>query len=113
MKKAKDYLQNVNSFTTREELYNIGRQIQEDAIRETVKNCAENAEMRKICEGKQIEEIYPIYSYGETNIDEMGIRTKEDFIITGHGRRLKYEKEYNVINKQSILSVADKLIKEL
>ena len=46
MKKAKDYLGNVNTFTTREELYNIGRQIQEDAIRETVKECSKNISIK-------------------------------------------------------------------
>lgn len=43
MKKAEDYLKNVNSFTTREELYEIGKQMQIDAIDEAVKLCAKKA----------------------------------------------------------------------
>ena len=43
MKKAEEYLGHVTAFTTREELYEIGRQIQRDSIKETVKTCADKA----------------------------------------------------------------------
>jgi len=41
MKKGTEYLKNVTAFTTREELYNIGKQIQIETIEEAVKLCAE------------------------------------------------------------------------
>lgn len=44
MKTAEEYLKNVTASTTREELYDIGKQIQIDAIDATVKMCAEKAE---------------------------------------------------------------------
>ena len=36
MKEPVEYLGNVNAFTTREELYNIGKQIQNDAYNEAI-----------------------------------------------------------------------------
>ena len=39
MKKPIEYLGNVTAFTTREELYKIGRQIQEDAINKALELC--------------------------------------------------------------------------
>jgi len=76
-----NYLGKVNIFTTREELYNIGKQIQEDTIRETVKKCIENVYCDLIHP--------PNEEYPELE-----------------------ESEYRVV-KSSILSIADKLIKEL
>ena len=46
MKSAEEYLKNVTCLTLREELYSIGKQMQIDAIEETVKLCAENAETK-------------------------------------------------------------------
>ena len=77
MRKAEDYLKEINSLTLREDLYKIGKQMQEDAIREAVKECANSA----------------CVIGGQSNI----------LYMTPLGR----------VDRYSILSVADKLIKEL
>ena len=41
MKKSEEYLGHVTAFTTRQELYEIGRQMQRESIDETVKACAD------------------------------------------------------------------------
>ena len=45
MKKSEDYLGYVTAFTTRQELYEIGRQMQIDAIKTAVNTCAEKARL--------------------------------------------------------------------
>lgn len=44
MKEPIEYLRNVNSFTTREELYNIGRQMQNDAYNEAINDVVTSVE---------------------------------------------------------------------
>jgi len=44
IKEPIEYLGHVNCFTTREELYNIGRQMQIDAYNEAINDAAKNAE---------------------------------------------------------------------
>lgn len=43
MKEPIEYLGHINSFTTREELYEIGKQMQIDAWNEAIKIALENA----------------------------------------------------------------------
>lgn len=43
MREPIEYLGNVNSFTTREELYNIGKQMQNDAYNEAIVDAINNA----------------------------------------------------------------------
>lgn len=43
MKEPIEYLGNVNSFTTREELYNIGKQMQIEAYNEAIIDSSDNA----------------------------------------------------------------------
>ena len=45
MEKAEKYLKEVNSLTTREELYKIGTQMQIDAYNQALEDAAENAEL--------------------------------------------------------------------
>lgn len=45
MKEPIEYLGNVNSFTTREELYNIGKQMQIEAYNEAINDALENVEI--------------------------------------------------------------------
>ena len=45
MKKVEEYLSKVNSLTLREDLYDIGRQIQKDAIEYTLQVAAENIDL--------------------------------------------------------------------
>jgi hypothetical protein len=72
MKKAEEYLKNVTAFTTREELYEIGKQIQIDAINETVELCAEKTRLtdngKKLNTNRYVIEKYNTY-HAETEID--------------------------------------------
>lgn len=45
MKEPIEYLEKVNAFTTRKELYDIGKQIQIDAYNQAVDDCIKNAEV--------------------------------------------------------------------
>lgn len=47
MKKAEDYLEHVTAFTTREELYNIGRQMQIDAYNQAIEDSIQSVEFYK------------------------------------------------------------------
>ena len=89
MKRASEYLKDIEIEDSN--IYvgvsNIIRAAQEDAIREAVRECAENAEWS-----------YVEYDY----------KAPEGVEVVGDS-----EYGYNYIDKYSILSVADKLIKEL
>lgn len=86
MKSSKEYLKNVNSLTTREDLYNIGKQIQRDAIDEAVKMCANDVILVE-------------------NVAVCNSPTADDS---------KFGRNYDFyIDKQSILQVADKLKQEI
>lgn len=100
MKEPIEYLGNVNAFTTREELYNIGKQMQIDAIEESVKLCAENAQLHK--------KYYNIYDH----------RTMyERWKNKGYPRMDGYGSQSGVdvvsIDKESILKTAEQLISKL
>ena len=94
MKKASDYisgeiLERVGDYSTT--TLEAIKQAQEDAIRETVKECANQAYMKFI-------------GYEEVPIQ----------LLSGYERGNGFiQKEGWTIDTQSILSVADKLIKEL
>ncbi len=105
MKKAEEYLgykgnisfctieenadldEEKNLYYNHKDLLIVIKKVQEDAIRETVKECAERAEIR-ITDNNLIEEGY-LTSY------------HDDGCFT------------YIVSRQSILSVADKLIKKL
>lgn len=86
MKSSKEYLKNVNSLTTREDLYNIGKQIQRDAIDEAVKMCANDVIL-----------VENVAVYNSPTADDSKFGRNYDFYI----------------DKQSILQVADKLKQEI
>ena len=93
MKKAEDYFVIVTSLAyancdeERDHAYKLIRMIQEDTIRDAVEECAENAGFEYATCRYDIPDEVPY-----VGDDEYG---------------------YNYIDKKSILSVADKLIKEL
>lgn len=89
MKKAEEYLKEVNSFTTRKRLYEIGKQMQIDAIYTAVKRCAKNAKLTLLAQNKAF--------LKENHI------TKD---IDGYQIEL-------FVNKNSIFDCAEELKKEL
>ena len=87
MKRAEEYLLTKLQPFYRKELIDIIKQVQEDTIRETVKECNNYAKVR-VVENALIEEGETYSSY-------------DDGVFTFF------------VDDQSILSIADKLIKEL
>ena len=94
MKKAEEYLKEVNSFTTRERLYEIGKQIQIDAINDTVKRCAENVIIKS----------FKLSKYSKTP------RWK---LVKDEEIDLFFYDFKTEVDKQSILKAAEELKKEL
>ena len=90
MKKPEEYLNQVNSFTLREDLYKIGKQMMKDTIEYTLQQAVENAEVDVNFMGWLAEE---------------SIKSGEPFI---EGE----DYEVYIINS-SILNIKDKLLKEV
>ena len=91
MKKTIEYCDEfVNNRNPNESIFDVFRRIQEDAIRETVKECAENAEINFNTNDKEF-------------ISDIDFSFRD-----GDGNWCKIS-----INEDKIYSVADKLIKEL